>query len=212
MNVTNVPADPQAGRDWPHATLGAEPGPPSLSRVQRGEQPMWAGECDRDGIVPTPFATLPWLGRDLGGPWVAPARRASPAVIQDGAARGVPEDAAVRIAVAVAPAHQGVNRGPQVSTTPPELVDLASTALGVVDSLQQSTLDQAVQAVGEDGLWNVQVGLKVVEAADSVEGVSKDQQRPTLPHDLQCAGEGTVLPRVVLAKHDRDSSGCWFGD
>src|SRR5205814_506908 len=50
------------------------------------------------------------------------------------------------------------------------------------------------------------------EAADAIEGVAHDQQRPALADDFEGAGDRAVLAVVVLAEHEREFSGVQFGD
>ena len=59
---------------------------------------------------------------------------------------------------------------------------------------------QDIEPFGQHGLGDLEVGEEVAEAADPVEGVSHDQQRPALPDDLEGAGERALLVGVVAGK------------
>jgi Major Facilitator Superfamily len=68
-------------------------------------------------------------------------------------------------------------------------------------ALEDAVVHETAEALGQDGLRNVEMGLEVVEALDSVEGVADYQERPSLAQHLEGARERTVLSSVLLAKH-----------
>ncbi len=57
--------------------------------------------------------------------------------------------------------------------------------VGVWPALEDPVLHEAGQPFGEHRLGYVEVGMEVAEAADAVERVTDDQQRPALADHLQ---------------------------
>jgi hypothetical protein len=89
---------------------------------------------------------------------------------------------------------------------------VSTGVLGVRSPLEDAVLDQAGESVGEHRLWDVEVGVEVVETAHPKEGVTEDQQRPALADDLQRACEGAVLRYVVLAEQVSEYNPLGFAD
>jgi hypothetical protein len=54
-------------------------------------------------------------------------------------------------------------------------------------ALEDALVDQVVEPGGEHVAGDAEAALPVVEAGDAEEGVAHDQQRPPLPHHLECA-------------------------
>jgi hypothetical protein len=65
----------------------------------------------------------------------------------------------------------------------------------VRNALEDSVVDEAVQALGEDVTGDAEAGLEVIEACHAEERVPDDEQAPPLPHDVQALGDraGDVL-------------------
>jgi hypothetical protein len=81
----------------------------------------------------------------------------------------------------------------------------ALTLLAVFALLHDCGLDEARQTVGEHAARDFQVGMKIIEAADAVKRGPKDQQRPSIPNQLEAAGE------IAMARGDRRAADDWRG-
>lgn len=178
---------------------------------------MWSAECPGDGVVSA--GPPERFGDDVVGCGGDLALRTGAAVVEGGAAASVLEHAAAPLAVAVAPDEERVNDGPEVFTGLGELVEVSAAVVGVGESFEDAAVDEPVQAARQDGLGDVEVGVEVVEAANPVEGVTDDEQRPALADDLEGTGEGAVLAFVILTEHTPTLPGMgsvtgpvWYGD
>jgi hypothetical protein len=67
--------------------------------------------------------------------------------------------------------------------------------IGVGDPLEDSAVDEVVQALGEDVTGDPEPRLEVVEAGHAEEGIPDDEQAPPLPYDVEALGDraGHVL-------------------
>ncbi len=85
----------------------------------------------------------------------------------------------------VAPAHQRDERRRQGRAHVGQPVLEPRRALAVQAPLEHAGLDQPLEAVGQDGTGDVEVGAEVVEPAHAAEGVAHDQDRPAVAEDVE---------------------------
>src|SRR5687768_16789991 len=68
---------------------------------------------------------------------------------------------------------------------------------------QHALRHEVIQAIGEDVAGDTEALLKALEPADAEHGVTKDEQRPALPDDLQGTGDRANLIWVTGIQHCR---------
>jgi hypothetical protein len=157
-----------------------EPAAPYASGLEGQEQPMGLAERDRDRVA-TPLAATPARQReDVLGRGRHLALGAIALGVQSGPADGVLEDAAVRVAVLVAPDEERVECRPELAAGLGERVEAAPRVVRIRSPLEHVVVDEPLETIGEDRLRYVEVRLEVAEALHAIEGVADDQQRPAL--------------------------------
>jgi len=125
-------------------------------------------------------------------------------VIERLAAAGVREYAArltVIGGVRLAPGAEGVQGRPQRLPFGRYLIEMAAAMAGVRPAFKQASVDQCGQPRAQHGARRVEVSGEVVEAADPVEGVTHDEQRPALTDQLKRTRQRAVLILVGTGQH-----------
>jgi hypothetical protein len=64
----------------------------------------------------------------------------------------------------------------------------------VRNALEDSVVDEAVQALGEDVTGDAEAGLEVIEASHAEQGIPDDEQAPPLPHDVEALSDRARHP------------------
>jgi len=100
--------------------------------------------------------------------------------------------------VLVAPGDQRPERRPQSSALVSE--DVLVTTAGSRASRQHVLGDQESESFAQDGFRDAQVSLEIAEPPDAVEGVTHDQQRPTLADDFEGSRDRAGLCCVFAGK------------
>src|SRR5262249_23907150 len=79
----------------------------------------------------------------------------------------------------------------------------ALSVLAIFALLDQAGLDQAVETMAQHAARNVEIGLKIIEAAHAVERRAQDQQGPAVADQVEAAREVAVLRRDGRAANER---------
>src|SRR6266481_4308585 len=101
----------------------------------------------------------------------------------------------------VAPGEQRQKHWSEVATTLGRQVFVAGRSLAIAAALQQSGLDQGVEAPGQHIGSDVEALLELVEAGQPVQRVAKDQNAPPFADPLEAAGDRALHVAKALALH-----------
>src|ERR1039458_265724 len=96
--------------------------------------------------------------------------------------------------------------GPQLSAGLAEFIEMTAGVGRVGLTPQDPLVDEAGEALGQDGLRDVQMHAEVVEVAHAVERVSDDQQYPALADRLERPRQCAVLLAIVAVRHSLQCS------
>jgi len=110
----------------------------------------------------------------------------------------------------VAPGQQAPEHRAEIPAALRQQVFMARRMFAIAPALQETRLDQAVEAPAENVGRDLQALLELVEAGETLKGVPKDQHRPPIAYPVQAAGDGALHIGEALALHDR--SPCHYHD
>ena len=104
----------------------------------------------------------------------------------------------------VPPLHQGDHQRPQIEALLGQEVLVALRALAVGPALEDSLVQQALEAVGEDVPGDAEGALHLGELPVAVEHLADHEEGPALADQFQAPRDRADLALVFLAKHQCD--------
>ena len=102
----------------------------------------------------------------------------------------------------VAPFHQHDQGGREVASLIGKDVSRAAGTPRVRNALEHAFVAQQLESVGEDVGRDPELVLEILEALDAQDRIAQDQKGPSLPDDLQRAGDRADLIWIVALEHD----------
>src|SRR5688500_2460581 len=114
-----------------------------------------------------------------------------------------PRRAARSRIVAIAPVFQRHHGDPELATLVGQHVVEAMLSPAVRSTDQHALRHEVIQAIGEDVAGDTEALLEALEPADAEHGVTKDEQGPALPDDLEGTGDRADLVGIPGVQHSR---------